>query len=77
MLIASNGSMKSLIDFTLSDVSMWATRAEEQGIAWQDRKEWFIAAEKHSQQAGVERIRDLPVATIQALAGFARLVWKD
>jgi hypothetical protein len=77
MLIASDGSTKSLMHFSLADVSMWATRAEEQGIAWQERKQWFIAAEQQLQQAGVELVRDLPVPTVQALAHQARLVWKE
>jgi hypothetical protein len=77
MLLASDGSMKSLLDFSLKDVQQWKGRSETMVTSWADRQEWFEAAEQALVDADVDCICDLPPAEIGRLAEAAERVWKD
>lgn len=76
MLISSEGSMKSLLDFSLKDVQQWKRKAKANVVSWKARREFFEKAERMLTDAGVESVCDLSPDSIQELAGQAESIWK-
>jgi len=76
MLVTADGSMKSLLDFTLADVRRWQQRSKANVLSWAARKAFFTRAEQLLTGAGVDTVCDLPPEQIQELAEHARGTWK-
>lgn len=77
MLVAGDGSMKPLLDFTLEDVRSWKKKSRSHFLAWAERRKWFKLAEQMLTEAGVEVVHDLPTDKIRELAEYAEDIWKD
>jgi hypothetical protein len=76
MLLAADGTMKSLLHFGADDLVKWERQRANQAEAWQERNEWFQSAHRALEKAGVDTIAALPAETIQELAAAADRVWK-
>src|SRR5262249_39623478 len=76
LLLASDGTMKSLLDFSAADVDKWLQHTEANIDAWQKRHAWFARAKQALQAQEVEQICQLPMDQLHELAEEARRVWK-
>lgn len=76
MLIASDGTMKSLLDFTLKDVRQWRKKSTANALSWRERRRFFRRAEKLLTEAGAECVADLSREHIEELAELAKSIWK-
>jgi hypothetical protein len=76
MLIAADGTMKSLLDFSRDDVTKWKSESAVRAASWQSRNEWFTLASVTLGEARVNSIGELPPGKIRELAEHAERVWK-
>lgn len=76
MLISSDGSMKSLLDFSLEDARQWKRKSRANRLSWKARQEFFEAAEAMLVEAAVDTVCDLAPEKIKELAESARGIWK-
>lgn len=70
ILPAADGTMKSLADFGLADVSAWVSRAANEEKGWAARRLWFEKARGQLEEYGAEAVKDLP-DEVQADLGYA------
>jgi hypothetical protein len=76
MLVAADGTMKPLLDFSLDDVRAWQKKSTANTISWKKRKAFFSRMERVLTGADVANVCDLPAEAIRKLAREARAVWK-
>jgi hypothetical protein len=76
LLLAADGTMKSLLAFDAADLERWARTSGAQSAAWSKRHAWFERARAALKEAGVERLGDLPAAQLCELGEAAAAVWK-
>lgn len=70
ILPGADGTMKSLADFVVADVSFWITKATEEEKGWAARRLWFEKARGVLQEYGATSIAELP-DEVQADLGYA------
>lgn len=76
MLVAADGTMKSLMAFTLDDVRSWKRNSTAKALSWAKRARFFKEIERRLEQSGTDCVSGLPVADIQQLAMMAEVIWK-
>lgn len=76
-LLASDGLMKPLSDFSLQDVSDWAEKSNNCVKGWERRRTWFDTAQEMMTTQGIDTVGRLNSESIQTLGALARDVWKS
>jgi hypothetical protein len=73
-LLAADGSMKSLLDSSRADLGKWERQSAVRAASRQERNEWFDHAARAFEEAGAEKVSDLPPEKIRELATHAERV---
>lgn len=77
LLMASDGTMKTLLDFSLQDLEQWERNSKSKARAWSRRRVWFGKAKDALVEFDVAHVAELPAGVLVGLAEEAKDIWKD